>query len=237
VIQLRDVVKSYGDRTAVDGLTLAIPGGEVFAFLGPNGAGKTTTIKLIAGLLRPTSGTVTVCGHDMAVEPLEAKRRLSYVPDHPYLYERLTGREFLTFVGEMYGMPTDTIETETRRLTEVFEMDGYLDVLAREYSHGMRQRTVICAALLHAPDVIVIDEPMVALDPKSARLLKRIFRHEADRGAAVFVSTHTLSVAEEVADRIGIVRGGHMVVETTVADLHERFPGKTLEDIFLELTG
>jgi len=237
MIEVLGLHKTFGTKEAVHDLTLRIAPGEVYAFLGPNGAGKTTTIKCIAGLLLPTAGRVLVSGRDMATDPIEAKRRLAYVPDTPFLYERLSGREFLSFVGAMHGMNPAALDTEICRWEKTFEMASWLDRLAKEYSHGMRQRVVLASALLHRPDALVIDEPMVALDPKSARLLKQIFRQEAERRASVFVSTHDLAVAEEIADRIGIIREGRLIAEATVSDLRARFPGQTMEDIFLNLTG
>jgi len=238
LIELEGVTKRFGEKVAVDNLTLSVPGGELFAFLGPNGAGKTTTIKMLAGLLKPTSGRIAIAGHNLDGESLEAKRIMSYVPDQPYLYERLSGREFLNLVGDLYGMPREKSNAEIARLCELFEMEEYLDEFAENYSHGMKQRVVLSAALLHEPQVIVIDEPMVGLDPKSARLVKDILLKRVSAGVTVFMSTHTLAVAEELADRIGIINKGKLVALGTLNEL-KSFGGasaEALEEIFLALT-
>src|SRR5438093_5064200 len=211
MIELIDVTKRYGTKLAVDRLTLRIAAGELFAFLGPNGAGKTTTIKLLCGLLFPTEGTVRVGGFDLHTQGDQARQLLSYVPDQPYLYEKLTGREFLQFIADMYRMPR---EHGRRRMDEVialFSLDEFVDDLTERYSHGMRQRTVFAAALLHEPKVLIVDEPTVGLDPRSIRLLKDLLRQQADQGTTVFLSTHSLDVAEKLADRIGIVEHGRLI--------------------------
>ena len=191
MIRLENLTKRFGDMVAVDHLNLDIPAGELFVFVGPNGAGKTTTIKMIAGLLRPTEGRVILCGHDVQKDYIEARSLLSYVPDQPFLYDKLTGREFLRFVGAMYGMDRSAIERKIGSLSELFETDGFLDELAQTYSHGMKQRVVVSAAMLHEPRVLVIDEPMVGLDPKGARTLKAVLRDLTGDGVTVFMSTHT----------------------------------------------
>jgi ABC-2 type transport system ATP-binding protein len=237
VIVLESLTKRFGDTVAVDHLDLTVPAGELFVFLGPNGAGKTTTIKLIAGLLRPTAGRVLLCGHCVQTDYMAAKRLLSYVPDQPFLYEKLTGREFLEFVGRMYGVDRTVIERRTGELAELFEMESFLDEAGETYSHGMKQRVVISAALLHDPRVMVIDEPMVGLDPKGANTLKRALRRLTQDGVTVFMSTHTLGVAEETADRLGIIRKGALV---TVGALDEvcraARTDERLEEAFLRLT-
>jgi ABC-2 type transport system ATP-binding protein len=237
VIRLENVTKTFGEVTAVDHLDLEVPAGQLFVFLGPNGAGKTTTIKMIAGLLRPTEGRVILCGHNVHAEPIAAKSLLSYVPDEPFLYEKLTGREFLDFVGSMYGVNRDIRRRRIEELSELFETRGFLDERAETYSHGMKQRIVVSAALLHDPQVIVIDEPMVGLDPKGANTLKSVLRECTSRGATVFMSTHTLGVAEETADRVGIIRQGSLVALGSLEDIYAAArTDQRLEEAFLRLT-
>jgi ABC-2 type transport system ATP-binding protein len=235
MIRIEKLVKSYNGKIAVSDLSLDIPAGSVFAFLGPNGAGKTTTAKIIVGLLKPTSGSVTVCGLDVQDRYEEVKRRVSYVPDHPWVYEKLTGREFLHFVGSMYGMDSATCEAAIREYADVFETHEYIDTLVESYSHGMKQRFVISAALMHDPEVIVVDEPLVGLDPKSSRLVKDLLRERAAQGATVFMSTHMISVADETADRIGIIRRGELIADASPEELR-RSKNAKLEDVFLEIT-
>jgi len=234
MIEVDSLVKRYGDKIAVDGLSLAVEAGEVFAFLGPNGAGKTTTIKVMAGLLRPTSGAVTVAGHDIVREPEAAKSRMAYVPDEPYLYDKLTGREFLHFVAELYGIGRAKADTRIAELSKLFDFAGYMDELCEGYSHGMSQRVVVGSALVHDPDVLLIDEPFVGLDPRSARHLKDSFRELTSRGATVFLSTHTLGIAQEMADRICIIHHGRTIALGTPDEIGAK--ERDLEDIFLELT-
>jgi len=237
MIELRNVTKQYGDLTAVDHLTLTVPQGEFFAFIGPNGAGKTTTIKLIAGLLMPTAGEVLLCGYNVQKNQIAAKRLLSYVPDQPYLYDKLTGREFLYFVADMYGSDRRGVDREMEMLAEFFDLEDYLDELAETYSHGMKQRVVISAALLHSPRVIVIDEPMVGLDPRSANTLKRILKERSAQGVTVFMSTHSLGVAEETAERVGIIQKGRLVALGSLEEIHERAQTDgRLEEAFLRIT-
>jgi len=234
---IEHLTKRFGPKTAVDDLSIEIAAGELYAFLGHNGAGKTTTIKCVAGLLRPSGGRVLVDGHDVSAEPLAAKAVLSYVPDQPYLYEKLSGREFLGFVGRLYGMTPAACEEGIAEMLRLFEAEAWADDLAENYSHGMRQRIVISAALLHDPKVIVIDEPMVGLEPRSARTAKQVLRQRVEAGCAILMSTHTLSVAEEVADRIGIIENGRLLVEGTYAELRRTVPSsERLEDLFIELT-
>ena len=237
MIELDGLTKQFGSVTAVDGLSIKVPPGELFAFIGPNGAGKTTTIKMLVGLLRPTSGRVTLCGHDVQEDYIAAKSLLSYVPDQPYLYDKLTGREFLEFVARMYGLSRSDTGRKIAKMTEWFELAGFLDELGETYSHGMKQRVVISAALLHDPQVIAVDEPLVGLDPKGANTLKRVFRDRAERGAAIFMSTHTLSLAEEVADRVGILNRGHLIATGSPESIRrEARVDARLEDAFLALT-
>lgn len=237
MIQTEHLTKVFGDKIAVHDLTLSVGKGEFFAFLGPNGAGKTTTIKMLAGLLLPTRGTIRICGHDVQRDGRLAKSVLSYIPDQPYLYEKLTGREFLDFVACVYGLDVEKRRRTISELIETFEMADYIDELCQSYSHGMKQRVVIASALLHDPQVIVVDEPMVGLDPKSTRLVKELFRQRARHGTTIFMSTHTLSLAEELADRIGIIHRGHMIACGTVAEIQRAGRSDArLEDAFLRLT-
>lgn len=236
-IEIQQVTKRYGQFTAVDGLNLAIHEGELFAFLGPNGAGKTTTLKMTAGLLLPDIGCVRVCGYTMGRDGRQAKAQLAYVPDEPYLYEKLSGREFLEFVARMYGLSSEVKKKRTAMLIERLEMGAFLDKLCEGYSHGMKQRTVLAAALLHEPRVLIIDEPMVGLDPKTVRTVKDLIADMIRQGGTVFMSTHTLEVAEAVADRVGIIHHGRLVAVGTVEELkHQASADVSLEDIFLSLT-
>ena len=238
MIQFDNISRSYGRKMAVDRLSLTVPPGELFALLGPNGAGKTTTIKMLVGLLRPDAGSVRVCSRDVSAETRAAARCLGYVPDEPYLYEKLSGREFLEFSGEMRGLDRATIAARIARESALFDLADFLDDLIETYSHGMRQRIVFASALLHDPPVLVIDEPMVGLDPRSVRLVKDLLRARAAAGTSVFISTHTLAVAEEIADRIGIVDHGKLRFVGTVAELRADRSTKhaSLEHMFLELT-
>jgi ABC-2 type transport system ATP-binding protein len=237
VIRIENLVKHFGDVVAVNDLNLDIPRGELFVFLGPNGAGKTTTIKLIVGLLRPTAGRVLLNGHNVQDEPIAAKSMLSYVPDQPFLYDKLTGREFLHFIGSVYGMARERIEEKVAELSELFGLGEFLDELGQTYSHGMKQRVVVSAALLHEPQVLVIDEPLVGLDPKGANTLKAVMRELVEDGVAVFMSTHTLAVAEETADRVGIIRDGSLIALGTLDDIYATArTDRRLEEAFLRLT-
>ncbi|HWL95688.1 MAG TPA: ABC transporter ATP-binding protein [Phycisphaerae bacterium] len=236
-IELEAVTKCYGRLRAVDGISLHVGCGEVFAFLGPNGAGKTTTIKMITGLLTPDAGKITVCGHPMATEAQQAKSHLAYVPDQPFLYGKLTAREFMVFVGQMYSLGGRTLEARVNEYMERLSIKSFADQLAESFSHGMKQRVVLAAALLHEPEVLVVDEPMVGLDPRTARSVKDLFRAWADAGRTVFMSTHTLDVAEAIADRIGIINHGRIVACGTLGELKAKARQEhRLEDIFLDLT-
>lgn len=239
LIETRNLVKKYGDKVAVNDVSLAVQAGEVFGFLGPNGAGKTTTIKMIVGLLQPTSGTVKVAGYDVQAQPLQAKAASGYVPDTPNLYAKLTGRELLRFVGDLYDLDRQHMAQRTEELLRVLDLGEAADNTIDSYSHGMQQKASLAAALMHDPKVLVLDEPTVGLDPKSARLIKDILRQMAERGSAVFLSTHILEIAERMCDRIGIINKGELVAVGSMNEL--RSLGKagevSLEDIFLGLTG
>lgn len=238
MIEFQDVTRTYGDRVAVSRLSLTVPPGELFCFLGPNGAGKTTSIKLLVGLLRPTSGSLRVCGFDLTRQHREAAQAIGYVPDEPYLYDKLTGREFLQFVAGMYGMTKQEEFAGIERTIALLDLADFVDDLTETYSHGMKQRLVFAAALLHEPRVLVIDEPMVGLDPRTARIVKNLIRAQANAGATVFVSTHSLSMVEEIADRIGILDHGCLRAVGTLSELRSTITGgdASLESLFLQLT-
>jgi ABC-2 type transport system ATP-binding protein len=237
MIQLKQVTKRYGSKTAVDALSLDIQAGELFAFLGPNGAGKTTTIKLMCGLLFPTSGSILIGGHDLARDGDRARQLLAYVPDQPYLYEKLTGREFLHFVAEMYGLPPLLALQRVAFVIDLFTLHEFIDDLTERYSHGMRQRTVFASALVHEPQVLIVDEPTVGLDPKSVRQLKDLLRQQADHGTTVFLSSHSLDVVEELADRIAIVDRGRLIGCGSLEALRgQAAVDGSLEEVFLKLT-
>jgi ABC-2 type transport system ATP-binding protein len=238
MIQLTELSKRYGRLTAVDRMTLTVGRGELFGFLGPNGAGKTTTLRMIAGILRPTSGTIEIGGVDIARHPLQAKARLGYIPDRPFVYDKLTGAEFLRFAAAIYGQDGPVVERRIDELLELFELTSWRDELTEAYSHGMRQKLIISGALVHRPDVIVVDEPMVGLDPRGARILKDLLRRFVERGGTVLMSTHTLEVAEAMCDRIAIVHRGRLAAHGTMAELRVQTEseGMSLEQIFLKLT-
>jgi len=236
MIQIRNLTKCFGELKAVDDLTLDIAPGEFFAFLGPNAAGKTTTIKLLTGLLRPTSGSCSVGGHDLQREPEAAKRLIAYVPDFPFLYEKLTCAEFMRFIGEMFEVAPEEIPRRTGALFERFGLDGYRHELTENLSHGTRQRLVIASALVHNPKVLIIDEPMVGLDPMHARIVKDELKERSEAGTTIFLSTHQLGVAEELADRIGIIGQGRLIALGTLDELRRQTSGTSaLEGIFLSL--
>ena len=236
MIRTTSLCKNFGDLRAVDCLDLDIRQGEFFAFLGPNAAGKTTTIKMLAGLLKPTSGTVVVGGFDIQREPEKAKAQLAYVPDFPFLYDKLTAGEFMQFVGDIFRMDRAVTVARTGELFETFHLADSFHELTENLSHGTRQRLVIASALLHDPKILVIDEPMVGLDPRHARIVKEVFKARADAGMTIFLSTHQLSVAEEVADRIGIINNGRLIAVGTVDELRARSEDKGgLEKVFLSL--
>jgi len=239
MIKVTNLVKRYGSFTAVNSVNLEVPRGELFGFLGPNGAGKTTTLRMIAGILRPTSGSVEIGGVDLLADPTRAKSKLGFIPDRPFIYEKLTGSEFLRFVAGLYNQDGPAIEHRARELLALFDLEDKRDELVESYSHGMRQKLIISSAFVHRPDVIVVDEPMVGLDPKAARILKDLFREYTNRGHTVMMSTHTLEVAEAMCDRIGIIQGGVIRACGTMQELRASAETGTmgLEDIFLRLTG
>jgi ABC-2 type transport system ATP-binding protein len=238
MIKISHLSKSYnkGSVKAVDDLSVEVRSGEIFGFLGPNGAGKTTTIKLLVGLLNPDAGQILLDGRDIAREPIEAKRQIGYVPDNPDMFERLTGMEYLKFMADVYGVPAAKRKERIARFLELFEMTGAAGDLIKSYSHGMRQKIVITGALLHEPTLWILDEPLVGLDPKSARLLKDLMREHCDEGKTVFFSTHVLEVAERLCDRIGIIHHGKLIAIGTLEELRQGDRAESLENIFLELT-
>lgn len=240
MIELFHLSKSFRNFQAVKDVTLQIPRGEIFGFLGPNGAGKTTTIRMMAGLMKPTSGRVCLDGKDVLRQPEEAKSVLGFIPDRPYLYEKLTGQEFLDFIADLHGLETgNSRQKRIDELLNFFDLQGWCRELIESYSHGMRQRLVFGAALLHRPKVLIIDEPMVGLDPKGTRLVKGLFRDLSKKGVSIFMSTHTLELAEEICQRIGIINEGRVIALGTMEELREK--AKTadarLESLFLKLTG
>jgi len=239
MILVESLVKTFGSFQAVSGVNLEVASGEIHGFLGPNGAGKTTTIRMIAGLLKPTAGSVTIDGHDLAREPEAAKRALGFIPDRPFLYEKLTASEFLRFHGGLYGMEGEAVAARAAELLALFELVDWRDELIESFSHGMKQRLVMCSAFLHRPRAVLVDEPMVGLDPRGARLIKGIFRVMSRNGVAILMSTHTLEVAEEMCDRISIIQGGRIIARGTVPEL-QALAGSDdpqLTPVFLKLTG
>jgi len=237
MIELVNLVKRFGDLVAVNGISLTVPRGQFFAVLGPNAAGKTTTIRVLAGLMKPTSGSARVAGFDVQTHPLEARRRLAYVPDFPFLYDKLTPWEFFRFTGQLFRMEEAQIESAARELAARFNLESYLGKSIEGLSHGTRQRVAIVSALLHAPEVFVLDEPMVGLDPHHSRILKDVLKEKSLAGMTVFVSTHQLSVAEEMADRIGIIHKGRLIAVGTREELRRQSGQEgALEQTFLALT-
>jgi ABC-2 type transport system ATP-binding protein len=233
LIDIQHLTKNYGDFIAVNDLSLSVARGEIFGFLGPNGAGKTTTIRIIAGLSLPTSGDVHVNGIDVIADPVKAKALMGYVPDRPYLYEKLTGRELLEFVVNLYGMQWRDCEPLATELLRYFDLQEWADSRIESYSHGMKQKIVIISALVHEPQVLIIDEPMVGLDALAQRQVRQLMRRLADEGKTIFLTTHTLSIAEAVCDRVAIIHRGKIIATGPTAELKK---DRALEDIFLELT-
>jgi len=238
MIELKNLTKKYVDFPAVDNLNLSIQKGEIFGFIGPNGAGKTTTIKMIGGILEPTSGSVMIAGISMKDHPEKAKSKIGFIPDRPYLYEKLTGMEFLKFVADLYGVDSDIFSEKAEQHLKMFSLIDWSNELIESYSHGMKQRLIMAAALLHDPEVIIVDEPMVGLDPVAIMMVKDLFRNLAKQGVSVFMSTHTLKIAEDICDRIGIIHKGHLIATGTTDDLQRKaqVTDADLEQVFLNLT-
>ena len=239
MIQVEQLSKLYGSFKAVDDVSLQVPNGEIHGFLGPNGAGKTTTIRMIAGLLKPSAGRVVIDGHDLAREPEAAKLALGFIPDRPYLYEKLTAEEFLRFHGGLYGLDGADVERRSDEMLELFDLRGWRAELIESFSHGMKQRLVMCAAFLHRPRAVLVDEPMVGLDPRGALLIKEVFREMSRAGVAILMSTHTLEVAEEMCDTISIIQGGRIIARGSVDELRAAAGSAddALTPVFLKLTG
>jgi len=239
VLELEGLVKRYGTFPAVKGVDLEVHPGEIFGFLGPNGAGKTTTIRMVAGILQPSEGRIRVGGVDLVAEPGRAKEKIGYIPDRPFLYEKLSGAEFLRFVAALWGREGSEVEARIDRFLDLFSLSQWKHELVESYSHGMRQKLLISSALLHDPDLVVVDEPMVGLDPRSARILKDLLRSFVDRGGTVFLSTHTLEVAEVLCDRIAIISAGEIIARGTMPELRAQADAGEvgLEELFLKVTG
>ncbi len=238
MIELKSLTKKYGEFQAVNDLNLSVKKGEVFGFIGPNGAGKTTTIKMMGGILEPTRGTVTIAGISMQAEPEKAKSKIGFIPDRPYLYEKLTGMEFLRFTADLYGVSEETFEATAYKTLKNFSLADWADELVESYSHGMKQRLIMSAALLHDPEVIIVDEPMVGLDPAAIIMVKDLFRTLARQGVTIFMSTHTLKVAEDTCDRIGVIHKGSLIAMGTTTELQREanVTEADLEQVFLNLT-
>ena len=239
MIKLVEVTKNFRQVRAVDNLSMEVQSGEIYGFLGPNGAGKTTTIRMIAGTLRPTSGQIFINGVNLSENPIAAKQSVGFIPDRPFLYDKLTGFEFLRFIAGLYGVGHSILGKRAAELFELFELTEWQNELVESYSHGMKQRLIMSAALLHQPDVLIVDEPMVGLDPRGARLAKNIFRQLKANGVAILMSTHTLAVATEVCDRIGIILQGKLFINGTPDELKARADtgSEQFEEAFLKLTG
>lgn len=238
MIRLENLTKRYGDFTAVAGIDLAVDGGQIFGLLGPNGAGKTTTLRMIAGILRPDAGRVLVAGHDNVLEPEAARQRIGFVPDRPFVYDKLTGAELLRFSAGLYGLEGPEVERRIDELLQLWDLGPWRDQLVESYSHGMRQKLIISCALIHRPAALVVDEPMVGLDPRSAWLLKDVLRKFADGGGTALVSTHTLELAENLCDRLAVIDHGRVVASGSIEDLRRQAESESagLEEIFLRIT-
>ena len=238
MIELKNLTKNYGEFQAVNDLSLCVKKGEVFGFIGPNGAGKTTTIKIMSGILEPTKGTVTIAGINMREEPEKAKSKIGFIPDRPYLYEKLSGIEFLRFTADLYGVSEEAFEATAFKILKDFSLAEWADALIESYSHGMKQRLIMSAALLHDPEVIIVDEPMVGLDPAGIMMVKSLFRELAGQGVTIFMSTHTLKVAEDICDRIGVINKGRLIAMGTIRELQREanITETDLERVFFNLT-
>jgi ABC-2 type transport system ATP-binding protein len=239
MIAIHNLAKQYGRFTAVNGITLDVKPGEIHGFLGPNGAGKTTTLRMIAGLLKPTAGRIVVNRHDMASDPERAKASLGFIPDRPFIYEKLTAGEFLRFHAGLYGVDDGRVDVRVREMLEIFELAQWENELVESFSHGMKQRLVMAAAFLHRPQAVAVDEPMVGLDPRGARLIKDVFRRMSERGVAILMSTHTLEVAQEMCHRVSIILKGKIIAQGSVDDVRRLAGGidDHLTSVFLKLTG
>lgn len=238
MIKLINLTKKFGSFTAVSNINLEIQSGQFFGFLGPNGAGKTTTIKMMTGLYEPTSGEIFLNGSSIKTHPIEAKKKIGYIPDHPFLYDKLTGREYLFFCGGLFKIPKNELELKLEDAIKLFELGNWIDKRSENYSQGMSQRLIIAASMLHDPKVIIIDEPMVGLDPRSASIVKNVLKEKCKLGVAIFMSTHILHVAEELCDRIAIIKEGEIISDLTIEELQDsknKYDGK-LENLFLDLT-
>ena len=238
MITRSNVRKNYGPLVAVHDISLQIPSGSIFAFLGINGAGKTTTIRMMTGILRPTSGSITIGGYDISTHPLEAKQIIGYVPDRPYIYPKLSGREFLYFICDLYKVEPSQADTQIDQVLEEYSLTPCQDSLIESYSHGMKQRIAMCAAMVHRPQVLVVDEPMVGLDPRGAHDFKESLKRYAHAGVTVFLSTHSLNVAQELADHMAIIHRGSILTSGTFDEIQRTTGVQTtdLEEMFLELT-
>lgn len=239
MIETKNLTKSYGSLLAVNNLNITVSSSEIYGFLGPNGAGKTTTIKILVGLLKPTSGTALINGIDVMKEPLKTKTLIGYIPDEPLIYPKLTGREFLSFIADIFEIPLNYAKRKINDLLDLFSLTDRSNTLIETYSHGMKQKLVFSAALLHDPEVLIMDEPTVGLDPQSAKLVKDIMRELANNGKTIFMSTHILEIAEKMCSRVGIINGGALIAEGTIYELREKTHDKAgdLEELFIELTG
>ncbi len=238
MIRLSNLTRKFGDFTAVDDLSLEVPAGQLFCFLGPNGAGKTTTIKMMTGLLAPTTGKILINGHDTVTDPLNAKKNIGYIPDTPFMYERLTAAEFFAFTGNLYDIPDSEIRAQLEPHFELFGLMDHMNSLVKELSHGLRQRLLYASIFLHNPGILLIDEPLIGLDPYSIRLIKDLLIRKARSGSTIFLTTHILALAEDIADRIGIISRGRLTATGTLDELKKAAPGsKNLEEAFLKLTG
>jgi len=239
MINITGLVKIYENTKAVDRLDLSIPSGQLFGFLGPNGAGKTTTIKLMSGLLKPNEGKIEIDGINVHTDPQKAKSRMGYIPDRPFIYEKLSGAEYLQFIADLYGVDKETAASRAEKFLEFFDLDASAHQLIGGFSHGMRQKLIISGALIHSPPVVIVDEPLVGLDPKGAKQVKRLFVELCGKGTTIFMSTHSLAIAEDMCDRIGIIQKGKMIADGSMEQLRERASHDEggLEEIFLKLTG
>jgi len=239
MIELKEVTKIFGRQAAVERLNLGVPQGEIFGFIGPNGAGKTTTIKMMGGILSPTEGSIRIGGIDIVAEPTEAKRKIGFIPDRPYLYEKLTGLEFLRFTADIYGVPASRFHDKAAGALSLFSLSEWSCELIESYSHGMKQRLIMAAALMHDPEVLIVDEPMVGLDPLGIIMVKDLFKRLASQGITIFMSTHTLNIAQDICDRIGVIVRGRLIASGSAVDLQREASasGADLEQAFLSLTG